>query len=145
MWNRLGQVKCFTLHVYRECAQWEGKGDIIVIKESPSVLVFQETGSWVTGSDQIATFHNRLRLKWNRAQETISIEHLRLHTPVFLVDLVATQDNLMTSMTPHLCGSDTYQAQITWDADAISLNWQVIGQKKNERIEYRYFADISKV
>ncbi|MEN9343543.1 MAG: hypothetical protein RLZZ453_330 [Chlamydiota bacterium] len=111
-----------------------------MIKESPSVVVFQETGSWVSGSDQVVTFHNRLRFTWNRAQETISIEHLRLHAPVFLVDLVAIQDNLMTSITPHLCGSDTYQAQITWDAHAISLSWQVIGQKKNERIEYRYFS-----
>ncbi len=87
------------------------------------------------------SFSNTLRWILDRESGVISLEHLRLgpNAPVFLVRLVPKRNHFLISGESHLCGNDTYSAQVMWHQCSIRLSWRVIGPKKNEEIDYHYF------
>ena len=141
LWDRLKTVAQMTLHAKsrsKEITGWngKGKGDVLVTKESETVLIFHERGSW----DQNMSFSNTFRWTLDRGAGMISLEHLRLgpSSPVFLFHLAPTGTNLLASVDSHLCEEDAYLAQVLWDRHAIRLSWRVIGPKKNEEMEYYY-------
>jgi|SRR5579862_2187914 len=145
-WDRLKTVKQLNLHAKsrsRNETGWngKGKGDVLVAKESDTVLVFQERGSWLMGQDQTMSFSNTFRWTLDRGAGMVSLEHLRLgpSAPVFLFYLAPTGSNLLASVDSHLCEEDAYLAQVVWDRYSIRLSWRVIGPEKNEEIEYHYF------
>ena len=123
-WERLHTIKQFSLHA----AYGEGRGEVLVIQESPSTLVFEERGTWLHSG---MSFRNVLRWRLDRMTGRVSLEHLRLGTPVFLVDLGAPE--------PHFCGEDTYRVEVISGEDPLILRWKVQGPRKNEVMEFRYF------
>ena len=131
-WEKLKSVTQITLHTK---SGWHGTGKVLITEESDTVLVFHEKGLW---QPEDLAFHNTLR--WTLEGETISLEHLRLGYPVFLLHLVPTGSNTLASVTPHLCEEDTYLAQVLWDHYSIRLSWRVIGPHKNEEMEYNYLC-----
>jgi len=145
-WERLKSVSHFTRQAHsrsKEEKGWEGKGkgDVLVVRQSDSVLIFHERGSWKVEQGKDIEFSNIFRWTFDRRACLISLEHLRLGPdhPVFLFHLAPMRHNLLASVESHLCEEDSYLAQIPWDQDCIRLNWRVIGPRKNEELEYCYF------
>jgi hypothetical protein len=134
-----------TLHAKsrsKEETGWngKGKGEVQVVKEGESILVFHERGTWQMPEDRNMAFSNTFRWTLDHREGMISLEHLRLgpQCPVFLFHLAPTGSNLLASLDSHLCGEDAYLAQVFWDQRSIRLAWRVIGPKKNEEMEYYY-------
>lgn len=144
-WDRLSRVQRLTFHAKTKSKDeggWNGrgKGEVIVSKEQPAVLVFNEKGSWKGEDGREIDFSNVFRWTFDRSAGVISLEHLRrgLNHPVFLFHLAPSKNHSLASIDSHLCEGDAYFGQIFCDSHHLRLNWRVIGPKKNEEIDYYY-------
>jgi len=140
-WNRLKTVKMLLINakLHTETLIKKGKGDVKVIEESPSILLFHESGTWQMDDREIQ-FSNSLRWTLDVSSGTISLEHLRhgAAKPVFLFHLKPKRETLLASIDSHLCGSDAYFGQIQLGSHFLQLSWKIKGPKKNDRIECLY-------
>lgn len=144
-WEKLGQVTQLTFHAKTKSKQesgWNrhGKGEVEVMREGYSVIVFNEKGSWKSERETEVGFSNIFRWTLDRDAGVISLEHLRhgVDQPVFLFHLAPSGKHSLLSVDSHLCGGDTYFGQIYFDRHSFRLNWRVIGTKKNEELDYYY-------
>lgn len=144
-WERLKTVKELTLHASTRSKDeqgWNGngKGNVLAIQDSDTILTFHERGAWQVQQNQNMTFSNTFRWTLDRSAGILSLEHLRLgpDNPVFLFHLAPTGSHRLASVESHLCEEDVYLAQVSWDLSHIRLSWRVIGPKKNEEMEYYY-------
>jgi hypothetical protein len=144
-WEKLQTIKQFTRFAQsrsREENGWNGrgKGEVLISKQSETILVFHERGAWQTKQGQEIHFSNTFRWTLDRNVGMISLEHLRLgpDQPVFLFHLTPTSNHFLASVDSHLCEEDVYLATVPWDRHSIRLNWRVIGPKKNEEMQYCY-------
>ncbi len=141
-WNRLKAVKMLMINakLHREAAVKRGKGDVQVVEESPSQLLFQENGIWQMECDKEMQFSNALRWTLDLSSGTIGLEHLRhgAAKPVFLFHLKPKRETLLVSIDSHLCGSDAYFGQVDLGPHFLQLSWRIVGPKKNDRIECLY-------
>lgn len=140
-WDRLKAIKMLLINarLHTEASLKKGKGDVKVIAENPSILLFQESGVWQM-EDQEIQFNNVLRWTLDVASGTIGLEHLRhgASKPVFLFHLKPKRKALLASIDSHLCGSDAYFGQIQLGSHFLQLSWKIVGPKKNDRIECLY-------
>jgi hypothetical protein len=141
-WQRLKAVKMLLVNVklHNEAPIKRGKGDVKVVEESPSVVLFQESGMWQMENDREIQFSNSLRWTLDLASGTIGLEHLRLGAakPVFLFHLKPKSATLLASVDSHLSGSNAYFGQVGLGVHFLQLSWKIIGPKKNDRIECLY-------
>jgi hypothetical protein len=141
-WNRLKTVKMLMINakLHREAAVKRGKGDVHVVEESASQLLFQENGVWQMECDKEMQFNNALRWTLDLSSGTIGLEHLRhgAAKPVFLFHLKPKRETLLASIDSHLCGSDAYFGQVDLGPHFLQLSWRIVGPKKNDRIECLY-------
>lgn len=144
-WNRLEKVSRFVLRAKslsekEKERDTEGRGDVIVVKTSDTSLIFQEKGCWEMGFGSTAAFTNTWCWVLNKDERFISLEHLRRgpNAPVFLCRFIPIGLHHLTSVGDHLCGEDAYSAEVAWDKFEIFLNWQVMGPRKNEGIQWCY-------
>ena len=117
-----------------------GTGRITPHPTGPSLLEWEESGSWQAGDERPTSFRNRLRWTWDVPRDTILLHHLRrgADRPVHLVDLVAEGPDRLTSTVPHLCVADRYQAELILGADSFELRWQVSGPAKQYSLSTHY-------
>ena len=117
-----------------------GKGEVVVIGESDSALLFQEKGSWKGENGQEMAFSNSFRWTLDRVAGMIYLEHLRYgaNYPVFLFHLIPSGKNSLESLDSHLCEKDAYFGRVTHDKERVELQWRIIGPKKDEEITYCY-------
>ncbi len=141
-WQRLKAVKMLLINakLHTEALIKKGKGDVKVIEENSSVILFQENGVWQIENDQEIQFSNSLRWTLDLASGMIGLEHLRhgAAKPVFLFHLKPKSEALLASVDSHLCGPDAYFGQVQLGAHFLQLGWKIIGPKKNDRIECLY-------
>jgi hypothetical protein len=141
-WQRLKAVKMLLINakLHAETAIKKGKGDVKVIEEHSSVILFQEFGIWQMENDQEIQFSNTLRWTLDLASGTVGLEHLRhgAAKPVFLFHLKPKSETLLASVDSHLSGSNAYFGQVQLGAHFLQLSWKIIGPKKNDRIECLY-------
>jgi hypothetical protein len=144
-WERLALVKHLNFDARsksKEEGRWNGRGggEVIVKKESNTVLFFHEKGTWVTDNGKEIDFSNTFRWTLDRKACRLSLEHLRrgINHPVFLFHLAPAGDHILRSVDSHLCEQDAYFGHISCDLHSLRLNWRVIGPKKNEEIDYYY-------
>lgn len=144
-WERLIKVNKLTFHAMTKSKEekgWNGKGEgeVIISKESPNVLIYNEKGIWRGKFGPEVNFSNVFRWTLDTGNSVISLEHLRrgLDHPVFLFHLAPSGRNSLSSVDSHLCGGDIYFGQIHFDNRNLRLNWRIIGPKKNEEIDYCY-------
>ena len=141
-WNRLKVVKMLMINakLHLETAVKRGKGDVVVVEENPSQLLFQENGIWQVENGQEIQFNNALRWSLDLSSGTIGLEHLRhgAAKPVFLFHLKPKRETLLASVDSHLCGSDAYFGQVELGPHFLQLSWRIVGPKKNDRIECLY-------
>lgn len=144
-WQRLTNISKLTFSAHSKSPDnqgWNGigKGEVAVNKESSSILIFTEKGSWTNQQGEEVKFSNIFRWTFDKKMGMIALEHLRrgIHQPVFLLHLVPAGDYALTSLDSHLCASDAYFGQVLFDEHLVRFNWRVIGAKKNEEIDYYY-------
>ena len=144
-WEKLVGITQLTFHARtksKEETGWNGKGrgDVMVVREGPTSLVFTEKGTWQGKQGGDVGFSNTFRWTLDRATGVISLEHLRRgpEHPVFLFHLAPNGKHSLSSVDSHLCEGDAYFGQIRFDRHSFRLNWRVIGPKKNEEIDYYY-------
>lgn len=141
VWNKLHHVKELVFHS-RSKVGWNGKGraEVTVTKEAEHVLIFHEKGNWKGENHQETDFSNIFRWTLDKVTGMISLEHLRRgpNHPVFLFHLSPAGQHSLASVDTHLCEGDAYFGQIFCDQQNLRLNWRVIGNKKNEEIDYYY-------
>jgi hypothetical protein len=144
-WEKLNTVTQLTYHAKTKSKEekgWNGKGqgEVVVIKEAYTRLLFHEKGTWQGKQGGELAFSNVFRWTLDRNAGVISLEHLRRGPdhPIFLFHLAPSSKHSLSSVDSHLCGGDTYFGQIHFDRYSLRLNWRVIGPKKNEEIDYYY-------
>ncbi|HEY4830974.1 MAG TPA: DUF6314 family protein [Waddliaceae bacterium] len=145
LWKKLGAVKRLSFHAKtksKEESGWNGRGtaEVIAAKDGDNVLIFHEKGNWKGKHGGEMNFSNIFRWTLDRMTGVISLEHLRrgFDHPVFLFYLAPSGSQSLASIDSHLCEGDAYFGQIIIDSHALRLNWRIIGQKKNEEINYHY-------
>lgn len=150
-WEKLSSVNQLTFHAKTKLKEEEGwngkgKGEVIITKEGSNILIFHEKGTWQNKLGTEVNFSNVFRWSLDRYAGVISLEHLRrgLDRPVFLFHLAPTDKQTLSSVDSHLCDGDAYFGQIQFDRTSLSLNWRVIGPKKNEELNYHYWISITK-
>lgn len=108
--------------------------------DGPSLLEWEEAGSWQESDERPTSFRNRLRWRWDVPHDTIRLHHLRLgpDRPVHLVDLVADGPDRLISAAPHLCAADRYLAELILGEGTFELRWQVNGPAKQYSLSTHY-------
>jgi DNA-binding transcriptional ArsR family regulator len=141
-WNRLKAVKMLLINakLHAETSIQRGKGDVEVVEEGPSVILFQESGAWQMENGKEIQFSNTLRWTLDLSSGTIGLEHLRFGVakPVFLFHLKPKTESLLASIDSHFCGSDAYFGQVQLGPHFLQFSWRIVGPKKNDRIECLY-------
>lgn len=144
-WEKLNNVKELSFLAKtksKESLGWDGKGrgEVMVVKNSPNLLIFNEKGTWHNSQGTEISFSNVFRWTLDRHAGVVSLEHLRrgADRPVFLFHLAPSGLHSLSSIDSHLCASDAYFGQIRFDSTSLRLHWRVIGPKKNEEIDYYY-------
>jgi hypothetical protein len=144
-WEKLCAVKQLSFHAKthsKEKSGWsgKGKGEVIITRETDSILLFSEKGVWQNNEGEEITFSNVFRWTLDVHAGVISLEHLRRgpEHAVFLFYLAPVEKNSLSSVDSHQCAKDAYFGHIHFDRFGLRLNWRVIGPKKNEEIDYIY-------
>ena len=119
----------------------KGEGEVMVIKEGASQLIFQEKGLTSDGEGSSIRFTNTFRWTLDRSACLLTLEHLRFgkERPVFIFHLAPSGEASLASQDSHLMEGDTYLGQIDFDRNGLRLLWRVIGPVKNEQVESHYF------
>lgn len=146
-WKKLKSVKSLTFHAKTKSETtegWSGQGwgEVTVTSPDSNRLIFHEKGEWQDKQGISVNFSNAFRWTLDLDASGVSLEHLRygVGRPVFLVYLTPSGKHSLLSVDAHLCGKDAYFGQIHFDRDSLQLNWRVVGPKKNEELDYCYFA-----
>lgn len=146
VWDRLKEVEHVTFEAKSHSKKgqgWKGrgKGDVVVTDDGDATLIFHEEGVRVVEGEQEFNFSNVFRWQLHRIDGLLSLEHLRFgpQHPVFMFHLQVTGKNSLESVHSHLCKEDTYFGALHLETTSLRLTWRIIGPKKNEELEYRYF------
>ena len=140
LWDRLGQVRTSRLRVEDGGTTREGSGTVIIHRADPSVIEWEERGSWRDAAGHATAYHDRLRWRLDVGAGVLSLFHLRQGEthPIHLADLSAGAEGRLVPALPHLCGDDTYLAELELPSGRIELHWEVRGPKKNYRVYRTY-------
>lgn len=145
VWEKLSTISklSFSAVSQNRChTGWNGvgKGEVQCQKQDDHVIIFVENGSWISKEGKEFTFTNTFRWTLDRFQNLVTLEHLRFGelNPVFLFHLAQTGDEILESISSHVCNDDTYLGQVRCLDQFVKLNWRIIGPKKNEEIDYVY-------
>jgi hypothetical protein len=138
-WQR---IKTLTFSASSQAASgWSGhgRGAVTTLRDSALVLVWHECGTWYPQHSSPLNFRNCYR--WTAKDATLQLEHLRFgpERPVLLFDIWETDQGNWQQLQPHVCGRDTYSAEMVIANHRISLTWFVNGPQKAETIAYEYF------
>lgn len=140
LWDRLGQVRTSQLRVEDGGTTREGSGTVSIHRADPSVIEWEERGSWRDQAGHETSYHDRLRWRLDAVAAVLSLYHLRQGEahPVHLADLQNEGAGRFHSPLPHLCADDTYLAELKLTSGRIELHWDVRGPKKNYRVYRTY-------
>lgn len=117
-----------------------GTGQVKVRKINDHTVIFEEKGTWISKEQQEFKFTNVFKWTFEPIQNVITLEHLRFgeKNPVFLFHLAQVDEHTLQSVSSYVCKEDTYLGQVRCDGSSISLNWRILGPKKNDEINYIY-------
>ena len=113
----------------------EGRGSVRVDAQKHGCL-FYESGRFYPARGTIVDMVNCF--EWECGDDHIRLSHRRRGEAVYLFDLVPEADGIWRSATPHHCGDDIYRGVLTLETEQISLQWRVIGPRKDEHFHYIY-------
>ena len=144
--GRLFQIMAGLKYIETECRDFILDRDYLfkgIIEEKRSAensLIIRESGAWVFPDNKKIKGTNTYRLS-AADDRNLNLEHLRLgeKDPVFLLSFNKKGDNWVCE-SPHICGADSYYADIKFSDDAMELEWRIKGPNKDMHIKTRYFS-----
>ncbi|WP_346837751.1 DUF6314 family protein [Microbulbifer sp. SAOS-129_SWC] len=141
LWLRLAKVSEFSFTASNgpgSKTNWRGhaRGSIVVVPGELQII-FRERAEFTDSEGRTVQLQNSYR--WTRFAHSVQLEHLRRAEPVVLFELQPVTDHGFRSAAPHLCGDDTYSAELLLRGGEIELIWQIHGPRKNERLHYHYW------
>jgi hypothetical protein len=106
LWDCLGRVRSLRFVASSSSPSgWNGVGiGTVAVESLDAAITFTEAGAWNPTVGRQTRFSNVFR--WSLlGPQSIRLEHLRfgLDHPVFLFDIVPTEDHVWSSVSPHLC------------------------------------------
>ena len=114
-----------------------GQGEVRVETPSPSVILFNESGSWTPQIEphqesHPVRFRNTFRWTFEADGSILHLEHLRFGPdhPVYLFDLAPSSPVRWMTLNPHHCGADAYQATLLVMPIRSSLTGTLQGPKR---------------
>ncbi|QIL91208.1 hypothetical protein GNX18_16550 [Microbulbifer sp. SH-1] len=139
--ERLKKVRAFSFNASNgpgSQTNWRGhgRGEVEVTSFGAHIL-FAERAKFTDADGHKIDLQNTYR--WTRCVDFVRLEHLRREEPVMLFNLVPVTEHGFRHQSPHLCGEDTYTADLILHPDEIELIWQIDGPRKNERLHYHYW------
>ncbi len=139
IWQQLGSVTRLSFQARMPYGN-KGKGEVLVTRDGPSTLLFQEQGNWRSEEGKLIDFRNVFRWSLDLSACMLSLEHLRHgpNRPVFLFHLIPSGTLLLESKDAHLCGDDTYFGRLYSERGILHLTWRILGPTKNEEIHTFY-------
>lgn len=117
-----------------------GEGTVQV-SATPEQIIWSEQGFWKPPTGKKIPFTNTYYWK-SLPNKKMEIGHLRLgkDQPVKLVEIYLTEtENKWKSLSPHLCGEDTYAAEVKLLERSMLLCWDIRGPIKRQVLRYTYF------
>ncbi|KIC72367.1 Uncharacterized protein DB42_DE00130 [Neochlamydia sp. EPS4] len=119
----------------------QGRGEVKVTKQSHTLLIFDEKGTWHNQQGMQFNFYNIFRWGLDLKACKISLEHLRqgANRPIFLLHLVPSNPHLLSSLNSYFCKQDIYSGKVYFEPFSFQLTWRIKGPHKNEQIAYSYF------
>lgn len=139
--DRLKKVRAFSFSASNgpgSQTNWRGHGTgEVETTFAGAHILFAERAQFTDADGHKIALENCYR--WTRCFDFVRLEHLRREEPVMLFNLVSVTDHGFRHQTPHLCGADTYTAELLLHSDEIELIWQIHGPRKNERLHYHYW------
>nr|WP_255771868.1 DUF6314 family protein [Microbulbifer guangxiensis] len=100
-------------------------------------MLFDETAKFTRSDGRTVSMRNRYR--WGRLDDRVRLEHQRREEPVLLFELAPVTAQGLRQVAPHLCGADTYAADLLLHGSEIELIWTITGPRKEERLHYHYW------
>lgn len=142
IWSLLQSVRALRFEALSQAnTGWNGRGggSVDVSHPHPSVVIFNESGTWRSQTGVESRFSNVFR--WTRTGDTLRLEHLRFgsENPVFLFDMAPNNEGHWREVNPHECRHDCYHATLRVEGSKLRIAWTIIGPRKNESIEYVYW------
>ncbi|GAA5525175.1 hypothetical protein Maes01_01740 [Microbulbifer aestuariivivens] len=155
LWQRLAKVAEFSFTASNgpgSATDWRGhaRGTVAVEREGSRAdeagapqgdrlprLLFREQAKFTSSDGRELEMQNCYR--WTRLPGSLRLEHLRRDEPVLLFELQPVTRHGFRSAEAHLCGADTYTAELLMRGSELELIWQIHGPRKNERLHYHYW------
>lgn len=141
LWKRLAKVREFSFNASNgpgSATDWRGHGrGSIGVELDERRLLFRERAVFTSSDGHRVEMQNTYR--WTLLPEAVRLEHLRRGEPVLLFELQPVTGHGFRSTQPHLCGDDTYSAELLVGKSELELIWQIHGPRKNERLHYHYW------
>lgn len=141
LWDRLAKVTEFSFTASNglgSATDWRGHGrGTVLVERGEQQLLFRESASFTSSGGHEVALQNSYR--WTRLPQSLQLEHLRREEPVLLFELEPVTEHGFRAVQPHLCGEDTYTAELLLRKSEMELIWQIHGPHKNELLHYHYW------
>lgn len=143
--THLAAINRFTTRQQQHGIETQGDGQVSVSRPTENVVIFHERGQRQVENGKTVDFNNVYR--WELlANGHLSLSHLRrgADKPVYLLDLKPIGQTQWQTISPHLCGSDVYRAELIQQPDnQLRLQWDIQGDKKAIVITVIYAIDLA--
>ena len=117
---------------------WRGHGrGTVAVEQVDQALLFRESALFTSSDGHKVELQNRYR--WSRLPQSLQLAHLRRGEPVLLFELEPVTEHGFRSVQPHLCGADTYSAELLLHKTQLEMIWHIRGPRKNEQLHYHYW------
>ncbi|UHQ56946.1 MULTISPECIES: DUF6314 family protein [Microbulbifer] len=141
LWERLAKISEFSFTASNgpgSATDWRGhaRGSVAAERDDSRIL-FRERARFTSSDGRELDMQNCYR--WTRLPGSLRLEHLRRSEPVLLFELQPVTEHGFREVQPHLCGADTYTAQLLLRKGQLELIWQIHGPHKNEQLHYHYW------
>lgn len=143
VWRNLHRLHSLAFRIEEtvdDSVVWSGhgRGDITV-SGSEDALHVHEKGQFSSQYKSDSTAYRNVYC-WQWLSGRLALAHARfgIEAPVHLLDFVPDDDTTLTSVQPHQCGQDQYDASIHVLGDSLIIDWDIRGPRKNTHISSVY-------
>lgn len=139
-WEKLHEVKQFTMQARGDAFVSKGQGEVRLIKESENRILFHKKGFWISPQGHAIDFTNQVRWELNRKDSCLHYSPERRGEMHLSYAIPLSPSGKFELSTKEDQGSDGhYRGKLYLDKQALKSHWRVLTEQKNEEIECIYF------
>lgn len=125
----------------KSSTNWNGSGQgNVITKLVGNRIYFKEEGAFKLDNHLRETkiFNEYIWTQLSESKLRLSHSRFGYNNEIILFELEQINGFDWVSTKPHICGKDSYSAEILHTSKNIELNWKITGPKKDEFIKYVY-------